>query len=531
MKLSRLTLLLFCFLAAAPTFSRAADRLPATSAGLTPAPQARSVPAALGLQVALTTGQYRFVIPGTPAVSAPRESFPASALLANFSREDVTFIFPDTGSASLQFAFRVYDSSGALVWETDAPPGHRLSTTVVLPRKSVWKRTVQVPLKKNGAWLPAGRYRLTASLPGEAAVSASSLFEIVAAGVSANTGIEGQVLQLPVVSWPSGRTTANLPYGVKATVSIHEYQDPGKTYPHPPFSWSGPTDDQGRFRVATPPGRFSISAKTFTPARVPVTGLDSVEPSYAVVSQDVHVEAGRYTRRDIHVSGGVLYETPPANTGIHGLVLQKAGADGAPPVPLAGARVLITPGFPPNHGGVYLIPTGYPAWSGFTDADGRFATNLHPATYRVDVYQPVSVGGSNSTQVLVAAGYATIKMGEYTELTLTAVSNPPPSAKARLVYSVHSVNAVFESGGTLRVTASGSVSSAGWTNPQLIRRPTSDARVLVLDFVADPPEGVAAQVISPVSATVEVPGAAGVLTVHVKSQTNSEIRVIARTTH
>lgn len=56
----------------------------------------------------------------------------------------------------------------------------------------------------------------------------------------------------------------------------------------------------------------------------------------------------------------------------------------------------------------------------------------------------------------------------------------------------------------LRITASGTVPTADWTNPQLLPRtyiqaPPDD--IYDFDFVADPPAGVAAQVVTPIKAT------------------------------
>lgn len=56
----------------------------------------------------------------------------------------------------------------------------------------------------------------------------------------------------------------------------------------------------------------------------------------------------------------------------------------------------------------------------------------------------------------------------------------------------------------LQIVASGFVNTAGWSAPELAN-PRLDANgVLSLDFVANPPTGIVAQVVSPISATLEI---------------------------
>lgn len=54
------------------------------------------------------------------------------------------------------------------------------------------------------------------------------------------------------------------------------------------------------------------------------------------------------------------------------------------------------------------------------------------------------------------------------------------------------------------ITASGTVTTEGWTNAELILRPSSSCGRSEFDFVAQPPDGVALQVISHISASYKL---------------------------
>lgn len=75
----------------------------------------------------------------------------------------------------------------------------------------------------------------------------------------------------------------------------------------------------------------------------------------------------------------------------------------------------------------------------------------------------------------------------------------------------------------LHVQAAGDVRSAGWQQAQL--RPLAThahkhTQTLLFEFVATPPEGMAAMVICPVSAALDLPLPAGVARIEVVAQTN-----------
>lgn len=57
---------------------------------------------------------------------------------------------------------------------------------------------------------------------------------------------------------------------------------------------------------------------------------------------------------------------------------------------------------------------------------------------------------------------------------------------------------------SIRIDAQGNASTAGWTNPALVPSESEreqSANVFHFDFVADPPDGMAADVLTPISAS------------------------------
>jgi len=100
---------------------------------------------------------------------------------------------------------------------------------------------------------------------------------------------------------------------------------------------------------------------------------------------------------------------------------------------------------------------------------------------------------------------------------------PPIRASAKLIHSVQDVTVrVMESHPEqIHVEARGEASSGGWTKPQL--RAVSDPRpggIYVLEFVAEPPEGIATQALTPISATTTFVKPKGFRGVEVIAQTN-----------
>jgi hypothetical protein len=252
-----------------------------------------------GLQVSLSTGGYKFLVADDPAVTPA--SFPASIVVVNRSAVGIPFIFPDPASAARKFNFSVFDSAGVLVWRSDA---NVASPQVIvegkLAARSRWSRMVAVPLKLDGKALAEGIYTLVAEIasvePGKR-FGASAIFEVARpSDPPQESGINGLVLKAnpPEAANP-------LPSEVPAAgaiVSIVERRL--ATVDHPPFFWSGRADENGKFKVKTPPGRFRVTAGL-------LVGVSK--------TVEVSVESGKYTDVTIHLP---LPPQPPAESGIKG---------------------------------------------------------------------------------------------------------------------------------------------------------------------------------------------------------------------
>lgn len=81
----------------------------------------------------------------------------------------------------------------------------------------------------------------------------------------------------------------------------------------------------------------------------------------------------------------------------------------------------------------------------------------------------------------------------------------------------------------VQLQAGGEVRSAGWQQPQLRLLPAaSPTATLQLEFVATPPDGMAAMVISPISATLDIALPANVTHIEVLAETNRMSIELAR---
>jgi|GEM_PF-2847645 len=364
-----------------------------------------------GLQISLSTSGYRFSIAGDAGGAAAktkgarssvpvRESFAATAALANLSKTDVAFTFPDPAAAARLFTFRILDSAGTKIWESGTDTmSAQVITPATLKRGSRWARTVQIPLKVEGTWLAPGQYSLEAAIAGQPAPSASTLFEIAWPAETGGTGIKGRVFQAAEVTlnpFPviGTQQSISLAIPVKAVVTVEEYNEPGRQYFRAPYVWTVETDEEGNYQLTTPPGRYSVSARKFAEGN---DGKSS--PSYPV-----EVTPGRFAVQYIYFPGA----------------------------PLSRAQLVTA---------VYSVT----------------ATNLGP------------VGTSSGVSLL-------------------------------------------------HLGAQGTVSSGGWSQPQLRPRLSLDSTVLAFDFVAEPPTGAATQAFMPIAASLDVVCPAGVTKIRVHSQ-------------
>lgn len=392
-----------------------------------------------GLNVSLTTSGYRFAVPSEPAavddlvdggtVTVAR-AFVASAELRNRTRGNVAFEFPDTASAAQKFKFRVFNSEGVQVWESDADAvGADVPTTETLRRGAMWRRVVRVPLVIDGVPLRPGVYSLQAAVEADKQPGASLPFVVVERrDPHENTGIVGKVVLVDgdVVSPAVG-----------AVVRIHQIIPPNVRLAHPPFSWTGRTNEDGGFRVNTQPGRFKVVATYFRP-------VPAEQDAAAIFREEVPVELPLTAAAEVAVEAGQVSEVvlrlkvpppPPTAQGISGLVLigpiSPVEVEGQPNErPLPGARVIVEQLRPEAE--VAIVAPPLFRWEGVTNAEGRFKVRtpvgkfkvtakralphpVDPPIVRIGVvrldHEPATIGSDAVEFVSVAAG-------EVSEVTL-----------------------------------------------------------------------------------------------------------------
>lgn len=85
-----------------------------------------------------------------------------------------------------------------------------------------------------------------------------------------------------------------------------------------------------------------------------------------------------------------------------------------------------------------------------------------------------------------------------------------------------SVNTLESNPAQLKVDATGTVNSGGWSQPALVPVKSDDDGVLVFHFVAIPPDGIATQALAPIKASITVDKPVNFKEVKVVSQTNTK---------
>jgi hypothetical protein len=245
-------------------------------------------PDARGLQISLVTELSRFKIPlvAGDAAPSPKHSFAASIALTNRGRSPVSLTY--AGQSGEVFKVTLLDASGAVVWtsvpdpETNGVESDPAQEQFLLNGLATLRRTIRVPLKTSeGQWLPAGRCTLRAET-GLGEALAQVPIDIV------GTGIRGQV----IFRESSPGTTNSAP--VQATVTVSEMRLPNVKYDHPAFEWSGLTDSQGHFNVATPAGRFNLFAQS---------DLVIEDESFIARFVTVNVAPGEFSVQNIVIPG------------------------------------------------------------------------------------------------------------------------------------------------------------------------------------------------------------------------------------
>ena len=370
-----------------------------------------------GLQIVLTTGGYKFVLPSDPAVAAGPTAFQAVATISNRSGSGITFTFPDPASAERKFTFRIFDKAGALVWQSDADAvSAAVLTDATLAKGARWTRALLIPLKPGGTALAPGVYTLEAAIDADKKPGAVSIFEVVPPpDPNQEQGINGLVLKRnpPEAANP-------LPEEIPAAgapVRVEEIRTKPGALATDPFVWTGKTDDAGKFKVRTPAGRFRVTATLPAPTDAAVNAAVPPVP----VGVEVTVDPGKYSDVTIHLPAP---PRPPAPQGIRGLVLYgpitPVTIIGQPnEAPAVGARVVIEEILPdPN-------PTARAPfhWIGVTNREGRFEAPTPPGNFKVvATLAPPPTGPTAVAAVVIsppsASAEVTVSAGKISEVTL-----------------------------------------------------------------------------------------------------------------
>ena len=248
------------------------------------------------------TGLSRFEIPvdpasGNSATPLPKSSFAVSIALTNLGRSPVSISGSGNAEADA-FIVTLLDPAGEVVWTSDAS----VARALVLAPRATLRRTLRVPLKtSDGQWLTSGRHTLRAET-GLGEALAQVPIDIVNPWRPEGTGIQGQVFCkefgpfIGGLGGVGGTTSDRVP--IPATVSISEIREPNAKHDHPPFTWHGPTDGEGHFKVATPAGRFSFSLHSNY----------VLEPNYLLPLSrpPVSVTAGQFSTQNFFIEGTLL---------------------------------------------------------------------------------------------------------------------------------------------------------------------------------------------------------------------------------
>jgi hypothetical protein len=290
------------------------------------------------------------------------------------------------------------DSEDHELWRSDSNGG---SAQVLIDDKlgagKTWKQTAVIPLLIDGTALAAGVYTLQAYLNADKAVSATSVFEVVADPLR-KTGIKGLVLKL--IAPPDGTLSpiTEVPAaGVR--VRVNEILDPLALVRRLPFTWDGYTNSEGRFTVNTPPGRFQVSVYEGPYWSIPdtVNALRIIAPPIPVATAEVTVQQGAFSEITLRYKSTT---PPPITQGISGSVWYAAYGPAVivdqPVLATQESPLGITQSFqfvkslPARYTPVSVVQTDVPegatpfSWIGQTDGLGRFQVATPPGRFRVD---------------------------------------------------------------------------------------------------------------------------------------------------
>jgi len=212
-----------------------------------------------GLNVSLNTGGYRFV-------QDSKESFPASVVLQNRSRTPIPFTFNDAGP---RWTFRIIGAEDTVLWTSNSDVATpQIVVGDELGAGERWKSTIRIPLVIDDVPLAPGVYTLQSFLNADKAITATSVFEVVAPPLG-TTGIKGAVNRWNTSvgdgSWPQIGVSYGTPIaGARVTVTeilpaVGQIRVANDGRVRAPFFWSGTTDALGKFQVSTPPGSYRVA--------------------------------------------------------------------------------------------------------------------------------------------------------------------------------------------------------------------------------------------------------------------------------
>ena len=254
-----------------------------------------------GVTISLTTPAYNFseqpqsARPGIPG-------FQATVTLANNTDGDIPFEFPTPLDAQRHFLFRVFDSSNRLVWDSgNGLASAHVITHSTLARHSAWSQSAFVPHIVKGSLLAPGVYTLEAIINGSPEFSANASFKVLRAinppppvGMSGIKGVAliGPIRPVEILGQPN---TAPLPYAVIRVSGPILPMSLGALIRAPIFTQTVKADAQGRFQVAVPPGRYTVTGEPPNPG----------SPFPRGSTQDVTVKANEFTEITVQYDSGI----------------------------------------------------------------------------------------------------------------------------------------------------------------------------------------------------------------------------------
>lgn len=222
------------------------------------------LPALTGTSVTLTTSANR-IIPHPLRADSPPPILGAMVTLRNHSRQAASFTFPDLDLARSNFTFSLFNAENSLIWTgagtSPTRSAHPTSSLLTLAARSSWQAAVRIPLTTHETWLPAGHYRLEATLNGTPVTFAAGSFEIAALPSPPEPGASG-IMGLVLAPAGDGHSSQTPAAGASITV---EPAIPVSSPARGSFVYQGVTAADGRFDAKLPPGNYLVRVSWSAP--------------------------------------------------------------------------------------------------------------------------------------------------------------------------------------------------------------------------------------------------------------------------